>query len=125
STSVSPTDLLGNFPQSAAVNTLGFASILGTLDTAGAYTLTAGGASTNVTVTPAGASFFTVTAPPAATTGIAFNITVKAFDRFGNPDTDYAGTISMTSSDPAAAMPVPSYTFTPGEGGVHTFSIAL
>ena len=54
----------------------------------------AGGASTNVIVTPASANYFTVTAPPqpfTATTGSAFSVAVQAFDRFGNAVTGYTG----------------------------------
>ena len=72
------------------------------------------------------ASCFTITAPAAATTGSPFNVTVTAFDHFGNVATGYTGTIKLTSTDPAALAG--SYTFTSGAGkdnGVHTFSATL
>src|SRR4029077_21266252 len=68
------------------------------------------------------------TAPTAATTGSPFNVTVTAFDHFGNIATGYTGTINLTSTDPAAANLVAGYTFTTGAGkgnGVHTFSATL
>ena len=74
------------------------------------------------------ASFFTITTPPSpftATTGSAFNVTVKAFDRFGNPATGYTGTVNITSTDPAAFNLAPNYTFLPSDDGVHTFSVTL
>ena len=122
---ISPTD--PHFPVSAPVNSSGFAFFLGTLQTAGSYTITAGGSSTNVTVTPASPDYFTVTAPAqpfAATTGTPFNVTVKAFDRFGNPAAGYTGTVSLSSSDPAMTT-IPNYTFLSSDNGVHTFSVTL
>jgi hypothetical protein len=124
--SASPADAQGNFPISAPVNSSGFAFLLSTLQTAGSYTITAGGGSANVIVTPAAANYFTVTAPATATTGTRFNITVKAFDRFGNPATGYTGTLNVTSTDPAAfdLLPTP-YTFVAGDNGLHTFSVMV
>src|SRR5262249_17765399 len=58
-----------------------------------------------ITVAPAGASYFTVTAPASAGTGSAVNVTVKAFDLYGNLATDYAGQVHFTSSDTAATLP--------------------
>src|SRR5262249_25412026 len=57
-----------------------------------------------------------------------FDITVTAFDHFGNIATGYGGTVKLTSTDPTAATLVDSYTFTSGPGqdnGVHTFSGTL
>jgi hypothetical protein len=122
----SPADPQGNFPISAPVNSSGFAFLLGTLQTTGSYNLTAGGASTNVTVAPAAANYFTVTAPASATTGTPFNVIVKAFDRFGNPATGYTGTVNVTSTDPADLNLLSApYTFVAADNGVHTFSVML
>src|SRR5262249_51163373 len=57
--------------------------------------------------------------------GNPFTITVRTFDATGIPATGYAGTIAITSTDPAVPVLVPSYTFTPADGGVHTFNVTL
>jgi hypothetical protein len=126
-----PPDPQNNF--SGTLNSSGFGFFFGNLKTAGSYTLTAtadtiSGASGSLTVIPSDASYFTVTAPNAATTASPFNVTVTAIDHFGNVATGYTGTIKLTSTDPGAASLVDGYTFTTGPGkdnGVHTFSIAL
>jgi hypothetical protein len=120
----SPADPRGNFPINAPVSNNGSAFMVGNLQTAGSYTITAGGSSTNVTVTPASANYFTVTAPASATTGAAFNVTVTAYDRFGNVATGYTGTVGISSSDPAASSVTP-YHFVAADNGVHTFSVTL
>lgn len=56
-----------------------------------------------ITVNPGPTTSFSLTVPQRVTTGIAFNITVTAFDAFNNTATNYAGTVSFTSSDPHAA----------------------
>ena len=56
--------------------------------------------------------------------GVAGNFTVTALDAFGNIATGYGGTIHFTSSDGQAVLPA-NYTFTAGDGGVHTFSATL
>ena len=83
-----------------------------------------------MTVNPAitSAYYFTLTTPAAATTGNLFDVTVTAFDHFGNIATAYSGTVKLTSTDPAAPTLMGSYTFTTGAGkdnGVHTFSATL
>ena len=123
--SASPADPHGNFPITAPVSSSGFAFLLGTLQTAGSYIITAGGAIKSVIVTPASPSFFTVAAPATATTGSALNVTVKAFDHFGNPTPGYVGTVSLTSTDPLAPVLAPNYTFVAANNGVHTFSVTL
>ncbi|HEX3842707.1 MAG TPA: putative Ig domain-containing protein, partial [Acidimicrobiales bacterium] len=52
-----------------------------------------------LTVNPAPATQFVVSAPGTATAGGAFNFTVTAEDAFGNTATGYAGTVHFTSSD--------------------------
>jgi hypothetical protein len=124
----SPPDPQVNFSMTAPVSSSGFAFMLGTLQTAGSYTLTAGGANATVVVTPTSPDYFTVTAPSqpfTATTGTSFNVTVKAFDRFGNLDTGYTGTISLGSTDPAASSLVASYHFLTSDIGAHTFPVTL
>jgi hypothetical protein len=102
-----------------------------TLKTAGGQTVTAtdtGNGSlagfTDVTVSPAAASQFTLSAPAGATAGAAFSVTVVAFDAFNNIATGYGGTVHFTSSDGLAGLPA-DYTFGAGDHGVHTFTNAV
>lgn len=53
--------------------------------------------------------------------GNSTSVTVRARDAFGNVDTSYAGTISFSSSDALASLPVP-FTFGPADAGSKTFS---
>src|SRR5207248_446975 len=84
-----------------------------TLNSAGSQTLTATdtanggltGTSNAVAVRPAAATHFRVSAPPTATSGVAFNFTVTAQDPFNNTVTGYGGTVHFTSSDGAAGLP--------------------
>jgi hypothetical protein len=129
--SSSPPDPKSNF--TGTLGSSGFGLFLGNLKKAGSYTLTVtagtvSGTSSNLTVSPSDPSYFTVTAPTAATTGSPFNVTVTTFDQFGNIATGYASTVKLTSSNPLAATLVGSYMFTTGPGkdnGVHTFSTTL
>ena len=85
-----------------------------TLKTVGTQSITATdtvtssitGTQTGVSVTPAGASSFTVAGfSSSPTAGVASSFTVTALDPFGNTDTNYAGTIHFTSSDGQAVLP--------------------
>jgi hypothetical protein len=58
-------------------------------------------------------------APTIATAGTPFSVTVRAEDAFGNPASGYTGTVSFSSSDPAAFLPTP-YTFTTNDLGAKT-----
>ncbi len=104
-----------------------------TLKTSGTRTITATdtvtcsitGASSNITVSAAAASHFTVTAPNTATAGVAFTtVTVTALDQFNNTATGYLGIAHFTSTDGAAVLPA-NYTFLVGDAGVHIFSVTL
>ena len=60
-----------------------------------------------------------------ATAGTAYSFTVTARNGSGTIITSgYAGTVSFSSSDADASLPA-SYTFTPADAGVHTFSGTL
>jgi CSLREA domain-containing protein len=69
------------------------------------------------------ATHFSVSAPPAATAGTPFSITVTALDAGNNTATGYTGTVSFTESDNGAASSIPgNYTFVSADNGVHTFT---
>ncbi len=110
-------------PASGGVATFGGLVI----DLAGGYTLRAtdgslaADTSARFTVYPAAADHFVLTAPPGATPGVPFPVTVTALDPFGNTDTRYADPVSFSSSDPSAGLPPDS----PLPGGTGTFTIIL
>ncbi len=87
----------------------------------GAFSMT----STPISITPAPTSQFVLSIQPTgdATAGQQFALTVMAEDAFNNVTTAYTGTIQLSSTDFAVALP--SYTFTALDNGVHTFFIAL
>jgi flagellin-like protein len=92
-------------------------------------------ASTTATINSAGtitANFiapldhFGISAPSSVTAGTSFDdVTVMAYDFYGNIVSSYTGQVYFTSSDTSATLPYTSsskYTFTSGDNGVHTFS---
>jgi hypothetical protein len=85
----------------------------GTQAVAATDTVSSATGSVNVTVSPAAASSFVVTAPATAVAGTVFNFTVTALDPFGNTATGYGGMVHYKSDDPAAALP-PDGTLTNG-----------
>ena len=93
---------------------------------AGSYTVTAVavGASPvtfSLTNTPGAATHFVLSGPTSVASGTAFNITVTAFDAYGNRATGYRGTIKFSSSDKDAVLP-DKQTFTVADTGTHTFT---
>jgi hypothetical protein len=94
-------------------------STAATLTTAGTYTYAASatsltGVSTIEGVSPAATTHFTVT--PSSTSlsaGVADNLTVTAYDTYGNVGTNYTGTVKLTSTDTAATLPA-NFTLTSG-----------
>jgi hypothetical protein len=88
-----------------------------------------------IEVDPASASKFVLSGYPSpAAAGTTSAFTVKAEDQFNNIDTNYGGTVILTSTDTSAtftdndgsALPGGnSYTFTAGDAGMHTFRAAL
>src|SRR5207253_3130774 len=98
-----------------------------TLKTAGTHSVTATsgavtGAETGIVVTAASAMSFVVSGISSPrTAGVASDLTVKAFDAFGNVATGFTGTTTLTSSDGQAALPG-AYAFTAGDAGIHTFT---
>jgi hypothetical protein len=76
----------------------------------------------SVNIGPAAASTFTMAGPTSAVSnGQPFNVTVTAFDPYGNVATGYTGTVHFSSSA-AATLPT-DYTFTAADAGTHTFSV--
>jgi hypothetical protein len=59
-----------------------------------------------------------------ATSGTQFAAIVRAVDRYGNNAADYTGTVTLTSTDPAATLP-PPYAYDPADGSQHTFGVVL
>ena len=116
--------------------TNGTGVISASLTAGGTVTITAADAATagingalsvNPGSSPTGAAFFTV-APVIAgaqTTGTSFAITVTTKDQNNATFPGYTGTISITSTDPAAPVLVSSYHFLAGDNGVHTFTVTL
>jgi len=99
------------------------------LKTAGTQTITVKdatmasltGTDGGITVNPAAASKFLISAPASVTAGVAFSLTVTVTDAYGNVVTGYVGTIHFKSTDGTATLPA-NYTFTATVRGVHTFT---
>jgi probable HAF family extracellular repeat protein len=99
-----------------------------TLKTAGTDGLTATDSgngsltgSSTVVVDPGAAVAFTVDLPAGAVAGAAADVTVTAFDAYGNPTPNYSGVLRFTASDGQAVLP-PDSTLNLGTG---TFSAVL
>jgi hypothetical protein len=100
-----------------------------TLKTAGTQSITAtdtmtsflAGTEAGITVTPAAASKFILTAPASVKAGASFSLTLTVEDAYGNIVTNYAGTVYFSSSDTRATLPA-NYTFKTSDKGVHTFT---
>jgi uncharacterized delta-60 repeat protein len=107
----------------------GTATFSATLKTAGLQSLTAtdtvtpgiNGSDGGITITPAAASQFLLSAPSSVSKGSKFSVTLTVEDAFGNVVTGYVGTVHFTSSDSTATLPS-NYTFTAGDAGIHTFT---
>jgi hypothetical protein len=100
-----------------------------TLKTAGTQSLTAtdtttaslSGSDGGITVQPAAASKFILTAPSSVKAGVAFSLTLTVEDAYGNIVSGYTGTVHFSSTDTKATLPK-NYTFTAADQGKHTFS---
>jgi hypothetical protein len=102
---------------SAILKTAGTQSITASDTTTAGLTGTDGG----ITVKPAAASQFVLTAPASVSAGVPFSLTIRVKDAYGNVVTGYTGTIHLASTDTTATLPA-NYTFTAADKGVHTFS---
>jgi hypothetical protein len=100
-----------------------------TLMTAGTQSITATdtgtgsitGSETGITITPAAAAVFLLSAPSSVTHGVAFSVTLTVYDAYGNVAPGYTGTVHFSSSDSKATLPA-NYTFKASDHGVHTFT---
>jgi len=103
-----------------------------TLNTLGSQTISAAdtsitsinGTTNAITVNPPPATYFVVSAPSIATTGLGFSFTVTAMTASNTTATSYAGTAHFTSTDSQAGLPS-DYTFTAADNGTHVFSATL
>src|SRR5262249_11366550 len=72
---------------------------------------------------------FQITATPNAVSGTPFDITLTALGSWGNVDTGYLGTVTLSSTDSDSGVVLPAdYTFTTsigGDYGIHTFRVTL
>ena len=128
----SPNSTAPTYPSSVSFTAgVGTASI--TLKDAQTTTLTATqgtltGTSPSFTVNPGSAASFTVPTPGNQTAGTAFNVTITAFDSYGNTATGYTGAQVLAFSGPANAPNSTAPTY-PGSvsfaAGVGTASITL
>jgi hypothetical protein len=97
------------------------AHVLTAQDTANAsLTVSAG-----VTVSPAPANHFVITAPASAVARSPFSITVTVFDPYGNLGTNYTDTVTFASSDPNPAFLPSDYTYTLADKGTHNFGVVF
>ena len=79
----------------------------------------------STTVNPAAAHHLVVSGFPDPTVaGASHPFVVTAKDLFGNTATGYSGTVTFTSTDPDAVLPI-DYDFVGGDNGDHTFSATL
>jgi hypothetical protein len=102
---------------SAVFETAGSQSLTAT-DTVGGFTGTQAG----IAVIPAAADHLLVTPSVSATVaGAPFDITVTVQDAYNNTVSDYTGTVMFSSADPYGASLPSAYSFSPADGGVHTF----
>jgi hypothetical protein len=99
------------------LNSLGIQSI-GATDTS-----TSGmtGTESDIVVDRATASTLSITRFPSSTVaGEGQDLTVTAYDAYGNLATGYAGTVHFTTSSTLSSLPA-DYTFGAGDAGTHTF----
>jgi len=107
----------GKHVVSATLKTAGTQSVSATDTVTSAMTST----QTGIAVNAAAASVLVITGPATATAGVAFSITVTAYDAYGNVATGYTGTVHFKSTDSTAKLPA-NYTFKASDAGTQTFS---
>ena len=84
---------------------------------------TALSASETIVGTPGDAVKFVVSKVANVVAGTAQQLTVTAYDAYGNVAVDYAGTTSIGGSDYQAYLPL--YTFSTADQGKHTFTLTM
>jgi hypothetical protein len=106
---------------SATLKTAGTQSITATDTTTASVT----GTESDIVVTPAAASSFTVSDFPSPTTAGALGaVLVTAKDPYGNVATGYTGTVHLSSNDPQAQLEG-DHTFTAADNGTYAFGAIL
>ena len=109
----------------------GSTAITPTSNGPGTVTVTFDNQSLTLNLVVNGVDHFGVTAPPTATAGTPFNVTVTAFDIDDNVVTGYMGTVRFLSSDESAVLPANAslsngtgtFSVTPETSGVQTVSV--
>jgi hypothetical protein len=77
----------------------------------------------NIGAYQASAGGLVLLAPATVTSGTPFDITVQVVDIYGQVVVGFTGTVSFAASDPDPGVVLPpSYQFTAGDQGTHTFS---
>ena len=116
-----------------AFKTAGPQSITATAAAVPAETGTEG----NILVQPAAAKSLLLSDSGNPASGVPFAITVTAMDAYGNVATRYGGTVNLSSTDPAAELPVTysgntpaapvaaTYSFAPEQQGTGTFYVTF
>jgi predicted outer membrane repeat protein len=113
-----PTQTMALRPGSPALNA-GDPDLLGSTGQRGV--VRTGGV--NIGAYQASAASFRLDAPAALTAGVPFDVTVMARDPFGQVAVGYTGTVTFGTTDPDPGVVLSAdYTFTPGDGGIHTFT---
>jgi hypothetical protein len=107
----------GTHDFSATLKTASTQSIIAVDTSSANLTGTDGG----ITVNPAAARAFLITAPTSVQAGTSFSLTLTVEDAYGNVVPTYLGTVHFSSTDTKARLPA-NYTFTAADKGVHTFS---
>ncbi len=130
---ISSSDAKAGLPADATL-TQGQGSFSVTLKTAGARTISAldvskpsitGTLKKPITVTAAAVNALSVTSlVNPSTVGLKQTFTVSAIDAFGNVNSGYRGSVTLTSTDRLAVLPS-SYTFTAKDAGIHPFTLTL
>jgi len=104
------TDALAHAPKRAVIGSLVFAGLVGCGEAGG----------------PRVATRFVLTGLPSSViSGTVVTVTVTAKDASGITVTDYSGTVHLTSTDPAAELPLTSYTFVSVDVGSHPWHVAF
>ncbi|MCU1391812.1 MAG: hypothetical protein JWM34_240 [Ilumatobacteraceae bacterium] len=104
----------GGTPPANSTLTNGFGIFPVTFTTAGSHTVSATDAVTSsitgvtgtIAVAAGPATNLTVSAPASDIINAPVNVTVTAFDQYGNVANGYGGVLHFTSTDPAAVLPV-------------------